>query len=131
MAKLPRTVTKTFIEKQKQRLFEMRQEILDRRNRQVSDVVTIERTADVNDFSSNHEASQNAALLLNRDDDSLRRIARALTAIQDKEYGYCEECGEDITPRRLDAMPTSTVCIDCAEAADRDPTKRSAAVGAV
>ena len=28
-------------------------------------------------------------------------------------YGYCEDCGQDIGVRRLEARPTAAKCIDC------------------
>ena len=43
-------------------------------------------------------------------------IEAALERINDSEYGDCFECGELIKPARLDADPTATLCIGCAEA---------------
>jgi len=36
-----------------------------------------------------------------------------LQKIEEKEYGYCDECGVEIGIRRLEARPTATLCIDC------------------
>lgn len=41
-------------------------------------------------------------------------IQKALARIEAEDYGYCEECGEAINPRRLDINPTATHCLDCA-----------------
>lgn len=41
-------------------------------------------------------------------------IKAALERIEDGEYGYCEDCGEDIAPKRLELTPTATRCISCA-----------------
>ncbi|KAB7616068.1 TraR/DksA family transcriptional regulator [Amylibacter sp. SFDW26] len=38
----------------------------------------------------------------------------ALSRIDEGEFGYCVECGEDITPKRLDHNPTVATCITCA-----------------
>lgn len=43
----------------------------------------------------------------------IRKINSALTAIQQGDYGYCENCGTEIGIRRLEARPTATQCIDC------------------
>ena len=43
-------------------------------------------------------------------------IEAALKRINDEEYGDCFECGELIKPARLEADPTATLCIGCAEA---------------
>ena len=46
----------------------------------------------------------------------LRQIAGALQRIEADEYGYCQECGEDIASARLDFDPTAILCIRCASA---------------
>ena len=38
----------------------------------------------------------------------------ALKRIEDGEYGYCIECGEDIALKRLEHNPTVATCITCA-----------------
>ena len=47
--------------------------------------------------------------------DSLLRIDQALRRIEDGRYGNCEECGESIAFRRLQALPTATLCFNCAD----------------
>ncbi len=44
----------------------------------------------------------------------LIRIDSALQRLQQKEYGICVSCGEDIARQRLEVDPAATVCIDCA-----------------
>jgi DnaK suppressor protein len=46
--------------------------------------------------------------------DEKRRIEATLARIEDGEYGYCTECGEDIAPGRLAADPTVPLCLSCA-----------------
>ena len=29
------------------------------------------------------------------------------------DYGYCEDCGVEIGIKRLEALPTANLCIDC------------------
>ncbi len=43
----------------------------------------------------------------------IRKIDESLTALDEGEYGYCEQCGEEIGIRRLEARPTATLCIEC------------------
>ncbi|OGO96121.1 MAG: RNA polymerase-binding protein DksA [Coxiella sp. RIFCSPHIGHO2_12_FULL_44_14] len=43
----------------------------------------------------------------------IKKIEQALDAIDEGEYGYCEDCGAEIGIRRLEARPTATKCIDC------------------
>jgi len=46
---------------------------------------------------------------------NLARIAKALRKIKDEpeEYGLCEECGDEIAIRRLEAMPDALFCTEC------------------
>ncbi|MFU7502433.1 MAG: TraR/DksA family transcriptional regulator, partial [Candidatus Tisiphia sp.] len=39
----------------------------------------------------------------------------ALVRIEKNEYGYCEETGEPIGLKRLEARPVATLCIEAQE----------------
>ncbi len=43
----------------------------------------------------------------------IKKIDESLNALENDEYGYCEQCGIEIGIRRLEARPTATLCIDC------------------
>jgi DnaK suppressor protein len=43
------------------------------------------------------------------------KIEDALSRIKNKEYGYCEETGEPIGIKRLEARPIATLCIEAQE----------------
>lgn len=43
-----------------------------------------------------------------------RRLTAALTRMDEDEYGYCEDCGEEIAPKRLQLDPAALKCISCA-----------------
>jgi DnaK suppressor protein len=45
----------------------------------------------------------------------LVRIEQALKRIDEGEYGYCEECGEEIAEKRLEIDPAASHCVRCAE----------------
>jgi RNA polymerase-binding transcription factor len=42
------------------------------------------------------------------------KLQRALAKLEEGSYGRCDRCGEPIAPGRLEAVPESVVCIDCA-----------------
>ncbi|MDR2075554.1 MAG: TraR/DksA family transcriptional regulator [Desulfovibrio sp.] len=44
----------------------------------------------------------------------LAGLEYALKRIQDPEFGYCLECGEEIPFARLLAMPEAAYCVHCA-----------------
>ena len=43
----------------------------------------------------------------------IRVIEAALARIELDTFGVCEACGEDINPRRLDALPWTNHCLRC------------------
>ena len=45
----------------------------------------------------------------------IRKIDKALIRIEDGDYGYCEETGEEIGLDRLEARPIATLCLDAQE----------------
>lgn len=45
----------------------------------------------------------------------LRKINAALARIDDGSYGYCEETGEEIGLKRLEARPVATLCVEAQE----------------
>jgi DnaK suppressor protein len=45
----------------------------------------------------------------------LRKIDSALARVEDGSYGYCEETGEEIGLRRLEARPIATLCLEAQE----------------
>lgn len=49
----------------------------------------------------------------------LSEVRKAIAALDDGEYGTCEDCEEPIAARRLDAIPWARVCVKCQEARDR------------
>lgn len=53
--------------------------------------------------------------LKNRETVALKRINEALRRIDEGVYGECGNCGEAIELRRLQARPTTTLCIACKE----------------
>jgi len=45
----------------------------------------------------------------------LRKIESALSRIDDASYGYCDETGEEIGLKRLEARPVATMCVEAQE----------------
>lgn len=43
----------------------------------------------------------------------LRKVSAALRRIESNHYGTCTGCGERISPKRLDALPWTSLCIKC------------------
>jgi len=43
----------------------------------------------------------------------IKKIDQALNRIKDGGFGVCESCGGNISVKRLQARPVTTLCIDC------------------
>ena len=48
----------------------------------------------------------------------LEQVNRALSRLDDGTYGTCANCGKPINPARLEAHPSSTLCMDCQQLDD-------------
>lgn len=55
-----------------------------------------------------------------RNQSKLSQIAVALNRIEDKSYGLCEDCGDNISEKRLLVNPYCATCISCAEQREMD-----------
>jgi RNA polymerase-binding protein DksA len=44
---------------------------------------------------------------------SLRDVENALKRIEEGTYGTCKYCGKSINPKRLQARPVASACIEC------------------
>lgn len=49
----------------------------------------------------------------------LRSVAQALQRIEEGSFGECTHCGNEIGPKRLEAMPSTPYCIECQEKVEK------------
>ena len=97
--------------------------------------ITIERSAD--QMEEIQAASERALAVCNLDRESnqLRNVRASLRRIQEGSFGTCQQCDDDIHPKRLAAVPWATFCIRCQEAVDNNVDlgrgKRQAAICSV
>ena len=82
--------------------------------------ITIERSAD--QMEEIQAASERALAVCNLDRESnqLRNVRASLRRIQEGSFGTCQQCDDDIHPKRLAAVPWATFCIRCQEAVDNN-----------
>jgi DnaK suppressor protein len=83
------------------------------------DGIAIEKTADALDEVQLAGERELAIRNLDRESNLLRSVRAALGHMADGSYGTCMHCEEDISPKRLNAVPWTAYCIKCQEAADR------------
>lgn len=101
----------------KEELIKQKQEILSDTTKTMNEnlVVAGEELPDTVDRSS-VETDRNFTLKLrDRERKLLKKIDEALSRIDNKTFGVCEECGEEIGVNRLKVRPVATLCIACKE----------------
>ena len=72
-------------------------------------------SADWSEQASERENDEVLESLGNSSEQELAMIKHALMRIDDGSYTRCEECGNDIPDARLDLLPFTAHCVDCAE----------------
>ncbi len=72
-----------------------------------------ESLADVIDLASMESNREFTLRLRDRERSLIHKIREALTRMEEGEYGYCTNCGEEIAEKRLIARPVALQCIDC------------------
>jgi len=83
------------------------------------DEIVIEKAPDALDEVQLAGERELAIRNLDRDSNMLRQIRRALNRINDGSYGICLHCEEEISPKRIAAVPWAAYCIKCQEQVDR------------
>ena len=111
-------MTKTELNKYK-KILETKQDELEHlvRNR---DAITIEKSADALDEVQHASERELAIRNLDRESNLLRNVRSALRRIEDGSFGTCLHCEEEISPKRIAAVPWAPFCIQCQEQADRN-----------
>src|SRR5262245_26894024 len=82
------------------------------------DGIEIERTADALDEVQFAAARELTTRSLERESKLLRDVRAALERVDDGTYGDCLWCEEEISQKRLNAVPWTPLCIKCQERAD-------------
>jgi DnaK suppressor protein len=106
----------------KQILEERRREILSEVQEKMRDVRAVGASgegAGVLDAAESSEADIQDDIelaLIQMKTETLHKIEEALARLDEKTYGYCFECGDEISERRLRALPFAVRCKDCEEA---------------
>ena len=75
-----------------------------------------ESSSDPMDQASNQLERDFLLRLRDRESKLMVKIKEALERIENGTFGECEECGEEISLKRLRARPMATLCIHCKRA---------------
>ena len=104
----------------KQRLIEER-ETLEQRLSEVEERADIARVRnpDRADLALVYDQAQRSSALTARAEQQMEEIDEALKRIEDGAYGCCTNCGKEINPQRLEAIPWAALCVDCQQKLER------------
>jgi DnaK suppressor protein len=114
-------VNKQQLKRFKTLLVEKRDEIVKKAKQTLEEDMTLDSNdlPDEMDLASSEYLQSFTFRLRGREKVFLDKIERALRKIEDGSFGTCEECGEEITVKRLEARPETTLCIRCKEDQER------------
>ncbi len=99
----------------KQRLLDMKQDLTNRINAIDKDIRHEGMTADWSEQASERENDEVLETLGNTSEQELLMINYALKRIEDGSYSHCDECGIEIPSARLELLPFTAHCVNCAE----------------
>lgn len=111
-------MTEIDIEKIKRELERQRTDLIkqidnERKRLTSSDVVNPDRS----DLAYEYLNQERRTALLNQLEDHLAQTEEAIERIENNEYGTCQNCGNQISPQRLAALPTARLCMECQQKA--------------
>ena len=82
--------------------------------REIEDALDDTPPQDWEDRAAERQGDEVLEALGHHDQEEVRRIDAALVRIAEGIYGECQKCGEDIAPKRLEALPDTPFCAKCA-----------------
>ena len=100
---------KTMLEESRQTLLQSAKRTLEESNFDTDDL------PDEIDLASSEYNQSMVFRLRDREKFLLKKIDKALARIEDGSFGICERCEEEISIKRLEARPVTTLCIRCKE----------------
>ena len=110
------------VEQFRKRLEERQQELRRAVNRTAQDGREADVDAAAADIADRAASSYTKEFLFhqsNNDRQLLQMVDGALARIREGNFGQCISCGEDINPKRLEAVPWTRHCIECQEKAEK------------
>jgi DnaK suppressor protein len=98
----------------KQILLDLKQEVSGRIDAIDRDIRHEGMSADWSEQASERENDEVLESLGNSSEQELAMIKFALLRIDNGNYFHCDQCGDDIPPARLELLPFTAHCVNCA-----------------
>jgi DnaK suppressor protein len=107
------------------KLMDWKNELLKESNQTLSNLQKEENTAkpDITDRASEEMERSFELRTRDRERKLINKIDEAIRRIDDNSYGYCEETGEPISIKRLEARPVATLSIEAQEMHEKNERK--------
>jgi DnaK suppressor protein len=100
----------------KEQLLTRRREILEQREKNIDSWNTLhEPEVELEEQAAKENLSRTHEQLERQEKEEIEQIDAALGKLETSGFGICESCGQKISDRRLEALPWTSLCIDCAE----------------
>lgn len=121
-----------FVQKQKQRLLDLRDELVDSMSGMTRDTIRNAPEGSEASGSGQHQGDAGsdaydrdfALSVLAKEQDALYEIEQALRRIQNGTYGICEISGKKIPTARLEAIPFARLTVECQAQWEKEYGKR-------
>ena len=99
----------------------LKEKLVEKRDRLVDELDGLKANSEVSVGYGNHMADDASEAFEQAKDMALRqnaeqllaKVTDALERFEEGTYGVCEQCGADIDPARLKALPYATLCLRC------------------
>ena len=79
----------------------------------------------MSDLGSASMEREKAFMFASRDGAYLEHLEEAIQRLEDGTYGICRVCGTKIPQARLEAVPTTKICVSCKEAEAQQKARRA------
>jgi DnaK suppressor protein len=99
------------------KLLQKKREILEayNKNKNYGKEADEEGAQDIADKASNSYTKEFLFSLSNSERAMLQQVDEAISRIEERRYGYCAVCEDEMNLKRLEAVPWAKHCISCQE----------------
>ena len=105
--------------KDRRKILENRLQELKARLEKIEDELETHNSKDWEELATERETDEVLEDLGQSGQEEIKAIEAALARMDAGEYGICVKCGAEISPERLDILPYTPFCADCAAALDK------------
>ncbi len=101
----------------REKLLQKKEEIMEvfQKNKTYGKEADEDGAQDIADKASNSYTKEFLFSLSNSERNMVQLVDRALDRIEDKRFGRCIVCEDEMNPKRLEAVPWASHCLSCQE----------------